>query len=329
MPEHVLALAPTGAVRIAYEDATRFPAGDDVLAALCFGARAPDDDPRWTRVGLRPLDGAARAEVWRARGPVTRGTHGVVRFARDEALTFGVIELDEAAVGGIEAAAEQAYAAMLDVVRHGEHPHVLRIWNYFDAINQGTGDDERYRHFCVGRARGLGTARFPSFPAATAIGRVDGDPRLQVYWLAAREPGVALENPRQVSAFRYPRQYGPVSPSFSRAMLADARTLLISGTASVVGHESHHVGDVLAQLHETLRNLDSILAAARAHGGVTATQFGAHSALKVYLRHAEHTEAVCQALREQLPRGVDFIVIEGDICRHDLLIEIDGAHGAA
>jgi hypothetical protein len=58
-----------------------------------------------------------------------------------------------------------------------------------------------------------------ALPAATCIGRFDGVRRLQVYWLAAREAGLPLENPRQVSAFRYPRQYGPQSPSFSRALL--------------------------------------------------------------------------------------------------------------
>src|SRR3546814_8116900 len=49
-------------------------------------------------------------------------------------------------------------------------------------------------------------------------------------------------------------------PSFSRATLigdgANAR-LLVSGTASVVGHESLHAGDLTAQLDETMANLDA------------------------------------------------------------------------
>src|SRR3546814_12468443 len=56
-------------------------------------------------------------------------------------------------------------------------------------------------------------------PAATAIGRCDDARVVQVYWLAARTPGMPVENPRQVSAYRYPRQYGPQQPSFARAML--------------------------------------------------------------------------------------------------------------
>ena len=90
----------------------------------------------------------------------------------------------------------------------------------------------------------------------------DGRRVLQVYWLAARVAGTPLENPRQVAAYRYPRQYGPQSPTFARAMLPPAGSdmpLLLSGTASVVGHETRHPGDVLAQLDETFANLDSLL----------------------------------------------------------------------
>src|SRR3546814_12443298 len=89
----------------------------------------------------------------------------------------------------------------------------------FDAITFGDGDAERYREFCVGRARGLGDFDTHALPAATAIGRCDDARVVQVYWLAARTPGMPVENPRQVSAYRYPRQYGPQQPSFARAML--------------------------------------------------------------------------------------------------------------
>ena len=49
------------------------------------------------------------------------------------------------------------------------------MWNYLDAINEGDGDAERYRQFCVGRARGLGRPNGKRLPAATAIGRQQTD----------------------------------------------------------------------------------------------------------------------------------------------------------
>ena len=86
-----------------------------------------------------------------------------------------------------------------------------------------------------------------------------------MYCLSARQPGSPLENPRQVSAWRYPRQYGPQAPSFARGMLAapgSSLPLLLSGTASVVGHATLHGEDTLRQLEETFANLDAGLQSA-------------------------------------------------------------------
>ena len=59
-------------------------------------------------------------------------------------------------------------------------------------------------------------------------------------------------------------------PTFSRAALADLGAgevaLFVSGTASIVGHETQHPGDVRAQTLETLNNLRAVLALV---GGVT------------------------------------------------------------
>ena len=82
----------------------------------------------------------------------------------------------------------------------GDKPHFLRLWNYLVAINAGDGDAERYRLFCQGRARGMAEGGLSQYPAASAIGRQDGVRVLQVYGLAARHHGTAVENPRQVSA---------------------------------------------------------------------------------------------------------------------------------
>src|SRR5690606_36391129 len=198
----------------------------DVLAVLGFGDAAPRlDDPRYLRVPLQPY-GAAPLEVWHAQAPVRSGREGEIAWSCDGQLLFGAIEVEEPAGhtgdgdnSGILLAAEHAYRQLTRFVGGSEYPHLLRIWNYLDAITLGEGDAERYRQFCVGRARGLGDFDATSLPAATAIGRCDDARTVQVYWLAARAPGAPVENPRQVSAYRYPRQYGPQPPSFARAML--------------------------------------------------------------------------------------------------------------
>jgi chorismate lyase/3-hydroxybenzoate synthase len=296
------------------------------LAVIAFGgAAAGCDDPRVLHVPLQPR-GAAPLEVWRTGGPVAFGVDGDVRWAEDGALHFGWIEVAEGDAGGLEQASQSAYARMATVVRERGYPHLLRSWNYLDAITEGEDDAERYRRFCVGRAAGLGEVAVGTLPAATAIGRCDGTRTLQVYWLAARVPGTPVENPRQVSAYRYPRQYGPQAPSFARAMLppSNAIPLLLSGTASVVGHESKHHDCIESQLAETFANFDSLIAAARTLRPELPARFGAGSRLKVYVRDADAMPQVERALQAHLDPAVPRLLLHAAICRRELRVEIDG-----
>lgn len=328
MPDALAPAAEVATMRIRYARlAPDAPLPADTLAVFGFGAGAVlPADPRCVRVGLEPLHGAGLVEIWRGAGPVQTGREGDIRYACDGRHLFGVIEVDERAHGGIAAAAEAAYLAIRAFEAQSEYRYVLRLWNYCDAINLGQGDEERYRQFCVGRASGMGSRAREWFPAATAIGRRDGEPVLQVYWLAARMPGKPLENPRQLSAFRYPSQYGPASPSFSRAMLTHDPVLLISGTASVVGHASHHPGDLEAQVGETLLNLRALLDRAVAEEPALPRDFGPGSTLKVYLRDGAQVGVIETLLARHLPADLPYVVLEGDICRRDLLVEIDGMH---
>jgi len=297
-----------------------------VLAVFGFGRAAQlPEDRRALRVGLEPLGTQpAPFEVWRGQGPVATGEDGALRWSSDGEHLFFALELDEAAHAGIAATTASAYRHLTRFVGASPTPHLLRLWNYLDAINAGEGDAERYRQFCEGRARGIADARWSSFPAATAIGRQDGVRTLQVYGLATRRPGRALENPRQVSSWRYPRQYGPTAPVFARGMLDAHGQLLISGTAAVVGHASRHPDDLDAQMAETLANLDALVAAAGLPFGTPA-----HSYLKAYLRDPADAPRVAATLTPRLCAAEHLLLLAGDICRSDLLVEVDGVRQPA
>lgn len=291
----------------------------NTLAAFGFGRDAAHhDDPRWLRVALEPL-GQGPDEVWEVDAEVSYGRDGDLRWSRGGGWLFAAVECRESDHGGTEAAAAHAYGLLSRFVAAGDERHVQRIWNYIAAINEGAGDNERYKHFCTGRIRGMGDVFAQGFPAATAIGHHADPGLMQVYLLATDRPGTRVENPRQVSAWRYPRQYGRTPPSFARATLLPADDVLaISGTAAVVGHASAHAGDIAAQLGETLRNLDTLLVT----GGLPAG-FDRRAPLKVYLRHAEH-EPLVRAFAERYLRDAPLLLVQGDICRAELLVEIDG-----
>ena len=324
----VLQLTPIPGPRTSYvclPPASELP--PNALFAVTFGQESALPSPRSVCVNLQPLAGVGFAEIWYAHGDVVAGFDGAVRFVADDHFLAGVTEVDERDHGGIAGATRFAYGAIAEFQSKSKFPHLLRTWNYFDAINRGSGDTERYREFCTGRVAGLNGMRQAQHPAATVIGRRDDHPVLQVYWLAGLQPGIAIENPRQLSAYHYPRQYGQTAPTFSRAMLAASDVLMISGTASIVGHASRHAGSITAQVDEILANLDSLLAPARAHAPALPASFGPHSLIKAYVRNRGDLQVVESKLRAHLP-DTPCLILHGDVCRADLLVEFDCLHAA-
>lgn len=305
-----------------------------VLAAVDFSLQPLDaaaaTDARRLRVPLEPM-GPGQVEIWRGDTPAIHGRDGDIAWAENGELQFGALVLHESADLDLEAASALAYAQMNQFIAARGYPHVLRIWNYLDGLTEGEDDAERYRRFCVGRVRGLERVDEARLPAATCIGSFGGPRQLLVYWLAARSPGVALENPRQVSAYRYPRQYGPQSPSFARAMLpppGSQAPLLLSGTASIVGHATAHHGNLGAQLDEILVNIEALRgAAAERSGDVPAGIDDAGTLLKVYVRDREALPQVAAALDARFGTRVPRLLLHAEVCRRELAVEIEGVLG--
>ncbi|WP_428310807.1 Rid family hydrolase [Hydrocarboniphaga sp.] len=288
---------------------------ESTLACLRFDC-GRDDRLHVHRVPLAPV-GEALIEVWPAAAAVHRyESHGYACADDGEHLFFW--RIDSSAVD-CEAAAENAYRDLLALCASSGYPQLLRIWNYFDDVTRGEGDDERYRRFCVGRHRVLAAPGFERrLPAATLIGtRVAG---LQLYGFASKVAGTQVENPRQTSAFRYPREYGPSSPSFSRATRYDD-TLFVSGTAAIVGHQTQHPHSVLPQARAMIENVQALLA----NAGAAAWS---PQALRLYLRDAADVATVMPEVRGAFGEAAPLLVVEGDVCRRDLLVEIEGVFGA-
>ncbi len=331
-PVHGAARAP-----LAFERVAALPSGDaadGVLGALDYcGAAAGAAAAAVDRIGLAPLGGTAdRIDVWRSAAPVTEGRSGAVRWRSGGGWLHGSIAVDDDAASGagIEALAERVYRDLFAVLDATGHRHLLRLWNYLPSIHADDAGLERYRRFNVGRRRAFvaaGRGVQAGAPAACALG-VRGGP-LRVAFLAGQAPPLAVENPRQVPAWRYPPDYGPASPTFSRAALADAGggrlALFVSGTASIVGHLSLHPGDVEAQTRETLANLDAVVAAARAR--CSAAFAVATLAPVVYVRRPDDAPRVRAVLESALgadaPALRDAVFVQGDVCRGELLVEVE------
>ncbi|MBS0419091.1 MAG: hypothetical protein JSR66_15385 [Proteobacteria bacterium] len=263
---------------------------------------------------LTPVLGNNVYEVWRSSKPLESGRYSRVHYRRSEDVLFGCISLTEDS--GLPAATEAAYREVFATVNELGYPHLARIWNYLPRINVEADGLERYRQFNSARRTASIAYRREltgNVPAACALGSVTGSP-LVVYFIASRQAATAIENPRQVSAYDYPPQYGP-KPAFSRAsVLGDI--LFISGTASIVGHETIHVGDVAAQTRESLTNIEALLAEAKRFSLDRLT-------FKVYVRNNADLPVIQSQLHARLGPRAHALYLQADICRLDLLVEIE------
>lgn len=244
---------------------------------------------------------------------------------------YAWIELRVAETGDLVADSKAAYTELISKVRASKHPYLIRIWNYFADINLGDEDAERYRQFCVGRAQAVDAQFNDPPPAATAIGYVGPNRGLFVIALCSKQAAIALENSRQTPAWQYPRQYGKVSPGFSRGALLQLddqnAILLASGTASIVGHASIHVDDVAEQCKESLRNLRALLDEGEKHSDAR-FDFSACQSLRVYIRDPSQLP-ITQAVFESsgLPAS-QIVYVHGDVCRRELMVELEGVFGS-
>ena len=269
-------------------------------------------------------------EIWLCGDEAKFSQVGNVRYVEKDATVFGYVCLPEAPGENLEDLTCRAYMEALDFVRSLGNSHVWRFWNYFADINEPVDGVERYRLFNIGRQRAFDSASdllAAGMPAASAIGIREGG--VSIVFLAGAEPSKLIENPRQVSAYKYPEQYGPRSPSFSRAglvHLCGSSLLLVSGTASIVGHETVNVNDSYAQTLTSLQNIGLVVLEAEKQG---AQSFPMHEMLfRVYVRNARDYVNVAKGFsdffREMvMPSNVHYVL--GDICRSDLLVEIEAS----
>ena len=208
----------------------------------------------------------------------------------------------------------------------GEARFPVRIWNFVPDIQAPMdGGGDRYMAFNAGRfaayAEWFGSSERlgVAVPTATAVG-VDSD-HLSVYVLAADAPGVPVENPRQVPAYKYSRRYGQRPPCFARATKFNG-TLLIGGTASIIGEDSRHLDDIETQTRETFQNLEALIE--RAIERPSGPMLGHLIDLRVHLADTRDQGTVQSILNEVLPDRCDVEFVQAKLCRRELLVEIEG-----
>ncbi len=364
----VQAISHIGTAQSEPAEAAIAPQG--LLGAICYGAQSLLDSQRSAPpvrdcavqyVATPPLGAAAsggQSCLWQliyTDQSVRSGHARRIHFCMDGVFVFGVLELPRVCgrSGDLMRSAQGAYEEIFSFLStlDSERPFKLwRVWNYIPDIHGEENELERYRQFNIGRLRAF-TEHWAArssmghslreltreIPASCGVGMIGPSPAvgLTVAFLASHLSFVQIENPRQISAYHYPTDYGPSSPTFSRAVLGPTDCLsdrpcpyfLISGTGSIVGHRTVHGGDVAEQGRESLRNIEALVQQANKRFSASERKVVTMSELQylVYLRQPRDLLTVEAVLSDVLEPEANVRVVQADICRNDLLIEIEAS----
>jgi chorismate lyase / 3-hydroxybenzoate synthase len=289
--------------------------------------------PKRSRASIPTLPTWVRALVAGSRAKRSSGPSGIdVETRAGTQATLVSARLKGAAAmdaAEFEQRTQEGYRAVRDAVGN---LHPVRFWNYLPGIHAPMDERrDRYMVFNAGRFAALtewfdGPDHLPQrLPAASGVGHHGND--LEIHCLAFRQPGEAIENPRQIPAFRYSTRYGPLPPCFARATVVTEPTsrelmLLVAGTASIRGEQSIHQGDLASQLQETADNLRALIAAAE--GAPPADSLAAFTEICAYHVHRRDAAAIEEFIRATFGARTALQMVRADICRADLLVEIEG-----
>jgi enamine deaminase RidA (YjgF/YER057c/UK114 family) len=217
--------------------------------------------------------------------------------------------------------------------------HIIRQWNYIEniAIVEDVNAPQNYQDFNDVRARYYDQVQFDQgFPAATGIGQDTGG--VIIGFIALADSDIIsikpIMNPGQIDAHQYSdvvlegNSEQKCTPKFERAKLVsigDRNYVYVSGTASILGEKTVHVGDVEKQTLTTIDNIKRLFSKKNQKSlGLDFDVADIHfSHLRVYVKHKEDIPAVEKICDTELNCSSS-LFLESDVCREELLVEIEG-----
>jgi enamine deaminase RidA (YjgF/YER057c/UK114 family) len=218
--------------------------------------------------------------------------------------------------------------------------NLVRQWNFIGDILGMKEGFQNYQVFNEVRSEYYKKYRtITGFPAATGVGMKYGGVFLDFCALKSDDSIKlkAINNPNQINAYEYGQKVlkgitGTVGsakhpPQFERGLLLMNKTasiLFVSGTASIIGQETIGKGDVKEQTLVTIENIRKVADIERIKqlAGKQDMSQVRFSLVRVYVKKQEYFKSVKSICNDHF-RDSPVIFIEADICRDDLLTEIE------
>lgn len=274
-----------------------------------------------------------------------------INIKEQEGVCYGLIESAEESALFVEGIAASNFAdsvrkqsdevfGKLDRVLslYGfEVDDIVRQWNYIGNIVGYRDGKQNYQEFNDARTSYYAKREWQNgYPAATGIGATDEG--IVVGGIAFKKQGAKgvfpIDNPLQIAAHIYSKSVlidsdanaMKSTPKFERAKLietARGACCFVSGTAAIRGEESMDASSARLQTIKTIENIEYLVSKENL------VRFGCkpydlkYIKLHVFIKNAEDYDEVKRVVEEYYPQ-IPIIYTIADVCRQELLVEIEG-----
>ena len=225
-----------------------------------------------------------------------------------------------------------------------EFSDIIRQWNYIEKItahaDYNNSVSQHYQIFNDVRSKFYQLANFENgFPAATGIGMDFGG--INIDFIAAKLESkasiIGVKNPVQLDAYNYSEEvlaenssmmdFCKTTPKFERAKVLitpEGKWIFVSGTAAITGQLSSLQSCIKQQTEMTIQNILSLISRENLHkNGIDCSRDVTLSYLRAYTKHKSDIPLVKEICRKYFPE-IPIAFVVADVCRPELLIEIEG-----
>lgn len=246
-----------------------------------------------------------------------------------ELVTEGITTSSPTA--SIREQSEDIFAQLGDILAKNNFDisDIYRQWNYIEQITLMKDGKQNYQEFNDARSRFYNNAKWTNgYPAATGIGSSCCGVMVEVYAIKGEKiVNHAIDNPLQISAHSYSQkvltgksdEQQRTTPKFERARIV-GDTVYISGTAAIRGEDSLALDNAAEQATETMQIIEQLLAPENIPVAVKGSNY---TLLRVYIKNGKDAPEVIRFMDKNYP-DVTKHYLEADVCRPELLVEIEG-----
>ncbi|WP_167619319.1 hypothetical protein [Maribellus sediminis] len=272
--------------------------------------------------------------VWEKK-PVGNGDCAAVFKNGEEQILIGNVQSKSGA--SCKTDSELAFADLNSIFTESgfEIRHIIRQWNYLENVLGFDGDEQRYQEFNNVRSEVYGTSfNGTGYPAATGIGMNRGG--VIIEFVAVKGRGFvseAVDNPEQISAHNYSENVLigddcilKTTPKFERARYfayKDMKQIFISGTASIRGENTIGVDDPALQTEVTIENIKNLYSGEVLKKLSDENLEPKYGHARVYVKNRKDFSVIRKTFKAHFA-NLPVVYIIADICRKDLLVEIEG-----